>query len=133
MIGILFVFLIIGIGSAIYWGIWHGTRTILENEDEKIEFLKSKFKSLKGFSFNKETSVTDSEISRVLKLLKQKGLKKGTIKSVDCAFPHNEKKPWKVFLTVKSGTWPFNDKEEQIEIYKIMDNELSASIAGTPL
>ena len=125
MIGFLGLALIIGICSAIYWGFWHGTRTKIENEDVKIEYLESKFEFLKDFSFDKETLSSNSELSRILSLLNQNGFKKGNITSVDCALPHNEKKPWKVYLTVKSGTWPFTDKEEQIEIYIISDKELS--------
>ena len=125
MIGYLGLALLIGICSAIYWGVWHGTRTRLEKEDEKIEFLESKFEFLKDFIFNKETTSSNTELSRILSLLNENGFKKGNITSIDCALPHNEKKPWKVYLTVKSGTWPFNDKEEQIEIYTIFDKELS--------
>mgnify|MGYP001363172863 CR=1 FL=1 len=125
MIGFLVLALIIGICSAIYWGIWNGTRTKIEKEDVKIEYLESKFEFLKDFSFDKETLSSNSELSRILSLLNQNGFKKGIITSVDCALPHNENKPWKVYLTVKSGTWPFTDKEEQIEIYTISDKELS--------
>ena len=125
MIGFLVLALIIGICSAIYWGIWHGTRTKIEKEDVKIEYLESKFEFLKDFSFDKETLSSNSELSRVLSLLSQNGFKKGNIISVDCVLPYNEKKPWKVYLTVKSGTWPFNNKEEEIEIYTISDKELS--------
>lgn len=125
MLGFLFLALIIGICSAIYWGVWHGTRTKIEKEDEKIEYLESKFEFLKDFSFDKETLSSNSELSRIMSLLNQNGFKKGIITSVDCALPHNENKPWKVYLTVKSGTWPFTDKEEQIEIYTISDKELS--------
>ena len=125
MIGFLGLALIIGICSAIYWGFWHGTRTKIEKEDVKIEYLESKFEFLKDFSFDKETLSSNSELSRVLSLLNQNGFKKGNIISVDCVLPYNEKKPWKVYLTVKSGTWPFNDKEEEIEIYTISDKELS--------
>jgi hypothetical protein len=125
MIGFLGLALIIGICSAIYWGFWHGTRTKIEKEDVKIEYLESKFEFLKDFSFDKETLSSNSELSRVLSLLNQNGFKKGNIISVDCVLPYNEKKPWKVYLTVKSGTWPFNNKEEEIEIYTISDKELS--------
>ena len=125
MIGFLGLALIIGICSAIYWGFWHGTRTKIEKEDVKIEYLESKFEFLKDFSFDKETLSSNSELSRVLSLLSQNGFKKGNIISVDCVLPYNEKKPWKVYLTVKSGTWPFNNKEEEIEIYTISDKELS--------
>tara|TARA_B110000444_G_C18499931_1_gene437376 strand:- start:152 stop:583 length:432 start_codon:yes stop_codon:yes gene_type:complete len=131
MIGFLVLALIIGICSAIYWGIWNGTRTKIEKEDEKIEYLESKFEFLKDFSFDKETPssnldpVRSAILSRILSLLNQNGFKKGIITSVDCALPHNENKPWKVYLTVKSGTWPFTDKEEQIEIYTISDKVLS--------
>ena len=125
MITVLVLFLIIGICSAIYRGIWYGTRTKIDKENEKLEYLESYFEFLKDFTFDKSTPSSNSELSRILSILNKKGLKKGTITSVDCSLPHNESKPWKVYITVKSGTWPFTDKEEQVEIYKISDKELS--------
>jgi hypothetical protein len=125
MIAALGLALIIGICSAIYWGFWHGTRTKIENEDEKFEYLEYKYEFLKDFSFDKETTSSNSELSRIISLLNQNGFKKGIITSVDCSLPYNENKPWSVYLTVKSGTWPFTDKEEQIEIYTVSDIELS--------
>jgi hypothetical protein len=127
MIAYLVLALIVGICSAIYWGFWYGTRTKIEMEDKKLEFLESKFEYLKDYKFDKETITSNSEISRILSLLNQNGFKKGTITGVDSSLPHNEKKPWKVYLTVKSGTWPFNDKEEQIEIFNMFDKELSSN------
>ena len=35
-LGFLGIALFFGIISAIYWGFWHGTRTKLKNEDEKL-------------------------------------------------------------------------------------------------
>lgn len=125
MIGYLALALIFGVFSAIYWGIWHGTRTKIEFEKEKLEFLENKFAYLNDFHFNDESTNSDPEMSRILDLLKQKGFKKGVIKSVDASLPHDEKKPWKVFVTAKSGTWPFNDKEKEIEILLVSNKELS--------
>ena len=46
MITVLALALIIGIISAIYWGIWHGTNK-LSSEDEKIEYFESQYNFLK--------------------------------------------------------------------------------------
>jgi len=124
MIGYLFIALIFGIGYAIYYGIWNGTRKILDNEKEKISYLKSKYEYLVDLNFDQNTSITDEDFERVLRLLSNNGFKKGTITEINLAIPYNEKKPWKVELTVKSGTWPFNDKEKNFIIYSILDNEL---------
>lgn len=125
MITFLILALIIGVISAIRWGIWQGTRTKIEFEKEKLEFLENKFAFLNDLQFNDQTVISDPEMSRILGLLNQKGLKKAMIKSVYSSLPHNENKPWRVFITVKSGTWPFNDKEEDFEIYKVTNKELS--------
>ena len=125
MIPYLILALIFGVIYAIRWGIWYGTRTKIEFEKEKLEFLEKKFAFLNDFQFNAETTSSDPEMVRILGLINRQGFKKGTIKSVDSSLPHNENKPWKVLITVKSGTWPFNDKEEEFEIYSVSNKELS--------
>ena len=64
-------------------------------------------------------------VDKIIKIFNENGFKNGKIKEIICTLPYDEKKPWRVYASVKTGTWPFNDKEEDIEIYSIMDNELS--------
>ena len=62
-------------------------------------------------------------------LLSKNGSTTGVIKEVYCAVPHNEKKPWKVYLKVKSVAWPF-DRIKRIEIFKIFDQLLSEEVTA---
>ena len=128
MLPVLVIFLVIGVCSAIYWGFWYGTRTKLQNEEEKSDFLESKFKHLKNLEFKKDDIEHDFEIDKIIKIFNENGFKNGTIKEIICTLPYDEKKPWRVYASVKTGTWPFNDKEEDIEIFSIMDDELSILI-----
>ena len=128
MLPVLTIFLVIGVCSAIYWGFWHGTRTKLQNEEEKSDFLESKFKHLKNLEFKKDDIEHDLEIEKIIKIFNENGFKKGIVKEIICTLPYDEKKPWRVYASVKTGTWPFNDKEEDIEIFSIMDDELSILI-----
>ena len=124
MISVLAIFLFFGICSAIYWGIWYGTREKLENEDDKSDFLESYYSYLKDLEFNEETKPLNEEFANILEIYKAKGFKRGKVVEVNASLPHNCKKPWKVFSTLKSGTWPINDKEVNIEIYSIIDSDL---------
>ena len=128
MLPVLVIFLVIGVCSAIYWGFWYGTRTKLQNEEEKSDFLESKFKHLKNLEFKKDDIEHDFEIDKIIKIFNENGFKKGIVKEIICTLPYDEKKPWRVYASVKTGTWPFNDKEEDIEIFSIMDDELSILI-----
>ena len=123
MFGALLLFLIIGVISAIYWGIWSGTRQKLVDEQKKINFLASEFMYLKGYEFDKTTVPENKNYETLLSILRDR-FKKGKITDIYANLPYNEKKPWKVYATVKSGTWPFNDKEENLEIHSILDKEL---------
>ena len=125
MIGILGILIIIGIVTAIFRGIWYGTRKELQNEDLKIKFLEYKFKFMQDFSFENSTKSSDSEISRILNLINKNDITKGKVTSVDSSLPYSEKKPWKVYITISHGTWPFSNREEQIEIFSIYDKALS--------
>lgn len=128
MLPVLVIFLVIGVCSAIYWGFWYGTRTKLQNEKEKSDFLESKFKHLKNLEFKKDDIEHELEIDKIIKIFNENGFKKGIVKEIICTLPYDEKKPWRVYASVKTGTWPFNDKEEDIEIFSIMDDELSILI-----
>ena len=124
MLSALLITLFFGIIGAIYWGIWHGTRQKLSDEQLKEDFLEHKFKSLEGYEFDKNTQPDKILDESLLSTFNNNGFKKGKIKSVISSLPYSEKKPWKVFVSIKAGTWPFNDKEEEIEIFSILDNEL---------
>ena len=100
MISYLFLALIFGIGVAIYWGIWNATREKLDNENEKIIFLESKFIHLKNTKEGKKT-----------------------ITGISVSLPHSKMKAWEVYKTVKSGVWPF-DEEKEVLIFSILDTEL---------
>ena len=103
MIGILGIMLILGIVQQ-YTGVFGMVLVLNLKEDDKIEFLESKFEFLKDFSFDKETLSSNSELSRILNLLNKNGFKKGNVTSVDCALPHNEKNYQKVCHQFKSGS-----------------------------
>ena len=109
---------------------WNTTRTKLQNENKKIEFLESKFVHLRNFSFNKDTiPFSTPEFLNIVSLLSKNGITTGVVKEVYCAVPHNEKKPWKVYLKVKSVAWPF-DRIKRIEIFKIFDQLLSEEVTA---
>ena len=134
MISFLIIALFFGLISAIYWGFWHGTRTKLKNEELKIDFLENKFSYLKNTEFNsklksinrhgEEIKIIVSDLNDILKIFVDNGFKKGKIKEITASLPYNDKKPWIVHSTLKSGTWPINDKEENIKIFSIHDSEL---------
>ena len=108
---------------------WIATRTKLQNEKKKIEFLESKFMHLRNFNFNKDTiPFSNPEFLNIVSLLSENEITTGIIKEVYCSVPYNKKKPWKVYLKVKIGTWPF-DRIKRIEIFKILDQLLSEEVA----
>jgi hypothetical protein len=94
--------LFLGITLALYGFFWRKTRTELNYEKEKHDFLLNKFKYLLQSRNEKVTNLT-------------------------VHIPRNENRPWKVFKTVKSGMWPF-DEENDIEVYSIMDGDLEKDI-----
>ena len=116
--------LIFFVGLFIYLLFWRGLRQKLTDEKEKINFLESKFLYLKWKKIDKETSSNQKEFSELLEeWRKHKGKKKGEIIQVDSNLPFSKKKPWKVIVTIKSGTWPF-DNEDTMEIFSILDKDL---------
>ena len=66
MITVLALALIVAIISAIYWGIWHGTRTKLSSEDEKIEYLESQYNFLKGLEFDSKIDINNFETEKIV-------------------------------------------------------------------
>jgi len=117
--------LILFIGFAIYWFFWHQSRQKMENEEEKIKFLKSKFSYLEDKEFNKETKSSDIEFNEILKIFNDKGFKKGRVAEIGVHLPYDDEKPWKVYALVKKGhALLFNDKEDVIIIFSILDSEL---------
>lgn len=77
-------------------------REKLREEDEKHSFLENKFKNL----------------------LNSKEGKKEII-NITISQPLRSNKPWVVYKTLKWGTWPLNNKEEDEIHFTISDNELS--------
>ena len=124
MLSALLIALFFGIIGAIYWGIWHGIRQKFSDEQLKEDFLEYKFKSFEGREFDKNTQPDKILYESLLSTFNNNGFKKGEIKSITSYLTYSDKKPWKVFVSIKAGTWPFNDKEEEIEIFSILDNEL---------
>lgn len=95
---VLGIILTIGLMAFVYQFLWNRTREKLNFEDEKYMYLEKKF-SLHNF---KEENIIKIFIS----------------------MPYNRNKSWKVYKKVKKGTWPLNDREEDIEIFSISDYEL---------
>ena len=101
MLPVLTIFLVIGVCSAIYWGFWHGTRTKLQNEEEKSDFLESKFKHLKNLEFKKDDIEHDLEIEKIIKIFNENGFKKGIVKEIICTLPYDEKNLGEYMLVLK--------------------------------
>lgn len=77
-------------------------REKLVEEDEKHSFLKNKFKHL----------------------INSKEGKKEII-NITISQPLRSDKPWIVYKTLKWGTWPFNNKEEDETHLTVSDKDLS--------
>jgi len=77
-------------------------REKLFEEVEKNKFLENKFKHLIDTKEGKK-EITDIFVSQ----------------------PLSSKKPWVVYKTMKWGTWPINNKEEDEIHFSIKDEELS--------
>ena len=77
-------------------------REKLLDEDEKNSFLENKFKHLLNTKEGKK-EITDVIVSQ----------------------PFSSNKPWIVYKTMKWGTWPINNKEEDEIHFSIKDEELS--------
>ena len=84
--------------------IFNATREKLLYEKEKNEFLNEKHKYLLDST---EENITDIYVS----------------------LPKYKTGNWKVVKKVKSGTWPFNDKEEYIDVMEISDENLTDLIS----
>lgn len=99
LIGIIF-FIIFIFRSAIF----NATREKLLYEKEKEEFLNEKHKYL--------LNSTEENITEIYVHL-----------------PKYKTGNWKVIKKVKSGTWPFTDKEEYIDVMEISDENLTDLIS----
>jgi hypothetical protein len=49
---------------------------------------------------------------------------KKEITDISVSQPFKSNKPWVVYKTLKWGTWPFNDKEEDEILFSISDEDL---------
>ncbi len=85
----------------INWIRYKGREKLLE-ENEKKSFLEDKFKHLLNTKDGKK-EITDIFVSQ----------------------PLSSKKPWVVYKTMKWGTWPINNKEEDEIHFSITDEELN--------
>ena len=99
-IGTVFFLVFVGVCGFIYWGIFYATKDKFENDEFKLKFLEEQFIHLKNTQ-EKNKKITNIFVSE----------------------PYRKNKPWKVSKTVKSGTWPLNDKEENIVIFSILDKD----------
>tara|TARA_B110000967_G_C18813781_1_gene525051 strand:- start:73 stop:426 length:354 start_codon:yes stop_codon:yes gene_type:complete len=98
---IVIIFLIIFI---IRSAIFNATREKLLYEKEKKEFLNEKHKYLLDST---EENITDIYVH----------------------LPKYKTGNWKVVKKVKSGTWPFTDKEDYIDVMEISDENLTDLIS----
>lgn len=99
IIGLFLVF----IGLIRYFINWirFKNREKLLEEDEKNSFLEDKFKHLLNTKEGKK-EITDILVSQ----------------------PFSSNKPWVVYKTMKWGTWPINNNEEDEIHFSITDEEL---------
>ena len=135
-IGIALCVIFLTFTGFIYRLIKSKTRTKLNNEEEKIDYLENKFSYLKNIEFNTKTKqitqkgeelkTIKSEFNDVIKIFTDNGFKKGEITEILVSLPYNKKKPWKVYTTLKKRNWLINDKKENIEIFSIYDQNLEA-------
>ena len=100
MLGFLFLGLIVFVIFLIRNAIFHTTREKLLNEKEKDEFLREKHKHL--------LKSTEENVIDIFVIL-----------------PKYKTGNWIVQKRVKSGTWPFSDKEDDIEVMQISDENLT--------
>jgi len=100
MITYLIIAVFVLIIVSIYKVFFNITRTKLENERDKINYLYKKFDHL-----------LESKEEKIINIM--------------VYLPYKDFKPWIVKKTVKTGTFPFNDKENDIEIYSISDKDLT--------
>ena len=100
MLGFLFLGLIVFVLFLIRSAIFNFTREKLLNEKEKDEFLREKHKHL--------LDSTEENVIDIFVIL-----------------PKYKTGNWIVQKRVKSGTWPFSDKEEDIEVMRISDENLT--------
>ena len=100
MLTYLFVALIFFVIYLIRNTIFNATREKLQYEKEKNNFLTKKHKYL-----------LDSKEENVINIF--------------VILPKYKTGYWIVQKRVKSGTWPFTDKEEDIEVMKISDENLT--------
>ena len=85
----------------INWLRYRNREKLLE-EDEKHSFLEKKFKHLITLKEGKKEII-----------------------NITISQPLRANKPWVVYKTLKWGTWPFNNKEEDEIHFTKSDNELS--------
>ena len=125
MIVWVFIGIVFFIAYSIKKFVWNQTREKLENEYEKQEFLKNKFSILIDSEISKGIEFDEIDSLSLISEMAKNKQKKGTIKDVLIDQPKYSSGDWSVFLTVKSGTWPISDKEEDYLVFSISDLELN--------
>jgi hypothetical protein len=100
MLPILFIGLILFVIALISRAVFNFTRDKLLFEKEKDEFLREKYKYL--------LESTEENVIDIFVVL-----------------PKYKSGNWIVEKRVKSGAWPFSDKEEDIEVMQISDKNLT--------
>ena len=120
-----FIGIVFFIAYSIKKFVWNQTREKLENEYEKQEFLKNKFSILIDSEISKGIEFDEIDSLSLISEMAKNKQKKGTIKDVLIDQPKYSSGDWSVFLTVKSGTWPISDKEEDYLVFSISDLELN--------
>ena len=104
MLTVLLIGIIALVIFTIRYVIFNATREKLLYEKEKNEFLNEKHKYLLDST---EENITDIYVH----------------------LPKYKTGHWKVVKKVKSGTWPFTDKEKYIDVMEISDKNLTDLIS----
>lgn len=111
--------------SLIYSFFWNLTSEKLKNQNEKYDFLETKFIGLIDSKISNGIEFDEIDISLLISEMAKNKQKKGTIKDVVIERPYYSSGEWSVFITIKSGTWPISDKKENYLVYSISDLELN--------
>ena len=100
-------FLIVLIIVTIYWGVKYANKDEINDEQNKIDFLETKFKHLIGTT----STFTDLDVE-----FKRK------VSEIKVSEPFSKGEKWKVYKVLKAPTWLNNDKD--ILIYEQTDKDL---------
>ena len=106
---------------------WNATREKLTDEQEKSIFLNERFQNILDVEISEELDSHELfDVSELKLKMKKNRQKTGTLNNLIITQPKKSTGNWRVYIDVKSGTWPISNKEEQYNIYSIADDELSS-------